>query len=194
VSAPPSLWWSTLDQPVVARPTHDRHLDVDVAIVGGGFTGLWTARELKRRDPSLRICVLEKSVCGSGASRRNGGWASALFPVSDDALVARYGLESFTHQRQVLEEAVVELGRSATSDGIDAQFIQGGTLIFARSEVQAHRLRTSVEASRHTGSAKVTSSGSIRAKRAITLRPPIALARPTRHTVPASIPPVWCAD
>ena len=151
MSAPPSLWWSTLDQPVVARPTLDRHLDVDVAIVGGGFTGLWTARELKRRDSSLRICVLEKSVCGFGASGRNGGWASALFPVSDDALVARYGLESFTHQRQVLEEAVVELGRSATSDGIDAHFIQGGTLIFARSEVQAHRLRTSVEASRQHG-------------------------------------------
>jgi glycine/D-amino acid oxidase-like deaminating enzyme len=46
----------------------DRHLDVDVAIVGGGFTGLWTARELLRRDASLRVAVLEKEVCGFGAS------------------------------------------------------------------------------------------------------------------------------
>jgi len=61
-------------------------MDVDVCIVGGGYTGLWTARELKRRDPSLRITVLEKAVCGFGASGRNGGWVSALFPVSDEQI------------------------------------------------------------------------------------------------------------
>lgn len=154
MQAPRSLWWSTLEHPVTARPALQRHLDVDVAIVGGGFTGLWTARELKRRDPSLRICVLEKSVCGFGASGRNGGWASALFPLSDQILATRYGMDRFTHQRHVLERAVGELGESARADGIDAHFYHGGTVVVARTEAQALRLRESVKESRLLGVAE----------------------------------------
>jgi len=75
-----SLWWSSLEHAVTPRAALGQHLDVDVAIVGGGFTGLWTARELLRRDPTLRVAVLEKEVCGFGASGRNGGWASDSFP------------------------------------------------------------------------------------------------------------------
>lgn len=148
---PQSLWWSTLDRPVSPRPALQRHLDVDVAIVGGGFTGLWTARELKRREPNLRICVLEKSVCGFGASGRNGGWASALFPLRNDVIVKRHGIDAFTHQRQLLQRSVPELGEAAKSDGIDAHFEQGGTLTFARSELQAHRLRARVTSARDYG-------------------------------------------
>jgi glycine/D-amino acid oxidase-like deaminating enzyme len=51
-----------------------------VAIVGGGFTGLWTAYYLAEADPSLRVAVVEAEVAGFGASGRNGGWCSALFP------------------------------------------------------------------------------------------------------------------
>ncbi|MFI5035175.1 MAG: NAD(P)/FAD-dependent oxidoreductase [Acidimicrobiales bacterium] len=148
---PPSLWWSTLDQPVVARPPLRGHRDVDVAIVGGGYTGLWTARELVRRDPSLRVAVLEKSVCGFGASGRNGGWASALFPVSDAAAAARWGPASASHLRQVLRQSVPALGAAAADDGIDAHFVQGGTLGFARSELQARRLCAEVDAARDRG-------------------------------------------
>jgi glycine/D-amino acid oxidase-like deaminating enzyme len=136
---------------VVPRPSLGRHLDVDVAIVGGGFTGLWTARELIRRDPSLQICVLEKSVCGFGASGRNGGWASALFPLDDEIVVRRHGIEVFTHQRRLLEDAVSGLGADAEADGIDAQFTQGGTLTFARSEVQAKRLQARVISAHNLG-------------------------------------------
>jgi glycine/D-amino acid oxidase-like deaminating enzyme len=66
------LWWSQID---ATSPRHSLRgaADVDVAIVGGGYTGLWTARELLRRDPQLRVCVLEARVCGFGASGRNGG-------------------------------------------------------------------------------------------------------------------------
>jgi glycine/D-amino acid oxidase-like deaminating enzyme len=119
--------------------------------VGGGFTGLWSARELKRRDPSLRIAVLEKSVCGFGASGRNGGWASALYPLSDDAVVARYGRDAFNQLRLDLQGAVRSLGESAKADGIDAHFVQGGTMTFARSDVQAKRLRESVTAANENG-------------------------------------------
>jgi glycine/D-amino acid oxidase-like deaminating enzyme len=148
---PHSLWWATLDHPVTPRASLRRDIDVDVAIVGGGFTGLWTARELKRRDPALRIAVLEKSVCGFGASGRNGGWASALFPIKNDVVVARSGLDAFTHQRHVLEGAVRDLGEAVEEDRIDARFIQGGTLTFARSELQSSRLKDEVRASHELG-------------------------------------------
>jgi len=151
VEPPQSLWWSSLSGPIAPRPALQRHLDVDVAIVGGGFTGLWTARELKRRDPSLRIAVLEKSVCGFGASGRNGGWASGLFPVGDEHVIARYGADALAHLRRVLWDAVGGLGQSMSEDGIDAGFVHGGTLTFARSQTQRHRLMSAVEASRARG-------------------------------------------
>lgn len=142
---PASLWWSTMQEDVVARPSLNAHADVDVAIVGGGFTGLWTAREVLRRDPSLRVLVIEKSVCGFGASGRNGGWASALYPQSATAVRDAYGADAATHLRRTLERAVEDLGAAAAADGIDADFVRGGTLVFARGEVQASRLRAEVD-------------------------------------------------
>lgn len=148
---PRSLWWSTLGESVVARPALRGDLDVDVAIVGGGFTGLWTARELVRRDPLLRIAVLEQSVCGFGASGRNGGWASALYPLSDAVVRRHYGDESADHLRRTLQRAVSELGAALLNDGVDAHFHGGGTVVAARSETQATRLRASVDEAHATG-------------------------------------------
>lgn len=119
---------------------------MDVAIVGGGYTGLWTARELLRRDPHLRVAVLEARYCGFGASGRNGGWVSALFPVAASTVVRRFGLDAYTRLRQLLQEAVPRLGIAAQHDGIDCDFIQGGTLSFARSELQEARARHFVTA------------------------------------------------
>jgi len=147
LTPPRSLWWSTLDQPVVPRAAFQGHRDVDVAIVGGGFTGLWTARELLRRDPSLRIAIFEKSVCGFGASGRNGGWASALYPISDEKVEKSYGSEALRHQRELLRTAVDTLGRCLSEDGIDADFVKGGTLTFARSDMQRTRLESATQRS-----------------------------------------------
>ncbi len=119
--------------------------------MGGGFTGLWTARELLRRDPALRVAVLEQSVCGFGASGRNGGWASALYPQGEQTLIDAHGLDAFIHLRRVLNRAVSELGAAAREDGIDAHFVQGGNLTYARSDLQARRLHAYVEESRDWG-------------------------------------------
>lgn len=148
---PQSLWWSTLDEPVTPRRALRGDLDVDVAIIGGGFTGLWTARELKRRDPTLRVAVLEKSVCGFGASGRNGGWASALYPLGDEAVIQHFGMDEFVHQRSMLQRAVPDLGEAVRHDGIDAHFLQGGTLTFARSEIQVGRLKEEVRGAHERG-------------------------------------------
>ena len=77
-----SLWHDTAGTDWTPRPALAGDLDVDVAVVGAGFTGLWTAYYLAEADPTLRIAVLEAEVAGFGASGRNGGWCSALFPAS----------------------------------------------------------------------------------------------------------------
>jgi len=151
VQPPHSLWWSSLDEPVMPRAPLRHHLDVDVAIVGGGFTGLWTARELKRRDPSLTIAVLEKSVCGFGASGRNGGWASSFYPLSDDAVIDRHGWDAFEHLRSELQRAVISLGEAIAHDDVDAHFVHGGTMNFARSNIQATRLHEAVDHAHELG-------------------------------------------
>jgi len=69
-----SLWHDTYPGPLEPRLPLADDTQVDVAIVGGGYTGLWTAYYLLRMDPSLRIVVIEKEIVGFGASGRNGGW------------------------------------------------------------------------------------------------------------------------
>lgn len=151
---PRSLWWDTRGESARARPALAGDLDADVAIVGGGYTGLWTACELLKRDPTLRVVVLERDVCGFGASGRNGGWASALFPITDAGVARRWGLEALTHQRHVLYSAVEGLGAAAAAEGIDAHFARGGTVSLARTPAQAARLTAEVAASRDLGVAE----------------------------------------
>ena len=118
------------------RAALDGDLDVDVAIIGGGLTGLWTAWYLKERNPDLSIAVLEKEIAGFGASGRNGGWCSALFPRSTASLERSYGREAALAMRRAMIATVDEVGAAATSAGIEIDYAKGGTLSFARSEVQ----------------------------------------------------------
>ncbi|MDQ2959944.1 MAG: FAD-binding oxidoreductase, partial [Candidatus Dormibacteraeota bacterium] len=85
-----SLWLDTVDDDLSPRPSLDGDAGADVAIVGAGFTGLWTGYALLRQAPHLRVLVVERDIAGFGASGRNGGWASDLFPVSWER-VARVG-------------------------------------------------------------------------------------------------------
>src|SRR6201995_3860632 len=73
-------WWTSLGgPPEPRRPALGAPAEADVAIVGAGLTGLWTAYYLKRARPSLRVVVLEAEQAGFGASGRNGGWLSGFF-------------------------------------------------------------------------------------------------------------------
>ncbi|MCC6315989.1 MAG: FAD-dependent oxidoreductase, partial [Thermomicrobiales bacterium] len=67
-----SFWLETCGDDLTPRPPLDGSIEVDVAIMGAGFTGLWTAYKLLRRDPSLSVAVIEKEIAGFGASGRNG--------------------------------------------------------------------------------------------------------------------------
>ncbi|OLB76586.1 MAG: FAD-dependent oxidoreductase [Actinobacteria bacterium 13_2_20CM_2_71_6] len=140
----PSFWLSTVDGPIAARPALPGDLDVDVAIVGAGYTGLWTAYYLAAADPGRRIAVLEAEFAGFGASGRNGGWCSALFPRSVAALARRYGREPALALYAALRDSVDEVGRVAAAEGIDCHYAKGGTVVLARSPAQLARARAEV--------------------------------------------------
>jgi glycine/D-amino acid oxidase-like deaminating enzyme len=139
-----SLWFDQLG-PVSPRPALSGNLDVDVAIVGAGFTGLWTAYYLQAIDPSLRIAVLESEIAGFGASGRNGGWCSALYPVSISTLADEVGRDQAIAQYLAMRESVAEVARVAAGEGIQADIAVGGTVVLARSAPQLQRAREEAE-------------------------------------------------
>ncbi len=126
-------------------------MTADVAVVGGGFTGLWTAHYLAEADPSLRIVVLEAETVGFGASGRNGGWCSALFPSSLDALATLSDRSAAIRQDAAMRDSVTEVARVAEDLGIDAHVAVGGTIVLARSAAQEVRARAEVEHARKWG-------------------------------------------
>lgn len=115
---------------------------VDVAIVGAGFTGLWTAYYLHRLDPSMRIAVIEKDIAGFGASGRNGGWCSALFPSSDEKVARLSSREGALALRAAMRATVDEVGAVAAHEGIDCDFAKGGTISLARTPAQLQRAQS----------------------------------------------------
>jgi len=146
-----SLWLDSVPGSLEPRPALAADTDVDVAIVGAGYTGLWTAYYLSAADPALRIAVVEKEIAGFGASGRNGGWCSALFAAGWRKIAATAGRAGAIAQQQAMFETVDEVGRVADAEGIDIHFAKGGTLSVARSAVQAARLRKQVAEARTWG-------------------------------------------
>ncbi|WP_229662060.1 NAD(P)/FAD-dependent oxidoreductase [Agromyces bauzanensis] len=120
----------------------------DVCVVGGGLTGLWTAYELAKADPSLRIAVLEREIAGFGASGRNGGWCSALFPRSAASLEREHGFDEAVAMRRAMIDTVDEVGRVAEAEGIDCDYERGGTVVFARTGVQRRSAQADVDEAR----------------------------------------------
>ncbi len=112
--------------------------------MGGGLTGLWSAYYLAKADPALRIVVLEKERVGFGASGRNGGWCSALFPASTARLERLHGRDAALRMRRAMLDTVDEVGRVTTTEGIDCDFAKGGTVTLARGEAQWDTARAEV--------------------------------------------------
>lgn len=131
-----SFWLDTCGDDLTPRPPLRSPGKVDVAIVGAGYTGLWTAYYLKRADPGLSVAIVEKEIAGFGASGRNGGWCSALFA----------GARSAREMHGPLCETVDEVGRVVRDEGIDAHWHKGGTLTLATSPAHLQRVREEASA------------------------------------------------
>ncbi len=140
-----SIHWLE-DVPHAPRPQLAGQTDVDVAIVGGGFTGLWTAYHLLCADPSLRVAVVEGEEIGFGASGRNGGFAMTLLDMSLAHLRRNHGDAAARAAHLAVAESVEMIGTTVTDEGIDCEWVHGGLMSVATNVGQMNRLRDDLEA------------------------------------------------
>ncbi|HCU91845.1 MAG TPA: FAD-dependent oxidoreductase [Actinobacteria bacterium] len=146
-----SFWLDSLPDPLVPGDPLPGDLEVDVGIAGAGLTGLWTAYYLAGARPDLKIAVCEAEIAGFGASGRNGGWCSALFPASLAKLSRMAGRDAAIAMYRAMQHTVDEVGRVAAAEGIDCHWAKGGTVQLARSATQLERARAEVAEAREFG-------------------------------------------
>lgn len=125
--------------PATPRPLTG-HTTADVVIVGGGYTGLWTAYYLKAAAPDLRVTVLEQKFCGYGASGRNGGWLYNGI-AGRDRYAELHGHQAALRLQHAMNDTVTEVIDTAAKEGIDADIHRGGVLEVARTPAQLSRLK-----------------------------------------------------
>ncbi|HEX9043121.1 MAG TPA: FAD-binding oxidoreductase [Trebonia sp.] len=147
-----SYWWQARGGFPARRPSLPGPLEADVCIVGGGYTGLWTAYYLAGLRPGARIVVLEAAFAGYGASGRNGGWVTAELPGSR----ARYaraasGVAGVRALEAALRSTVDEVGQVCAAESIDCDFVKGGRLAVATTPSQLARMREGLAAIRERG-------------------------------------------
>lgn len=137
-----SFWLDSLpaDHSLATRQQLPGDTTADVAIVGAGYTGLWTAYYLKQIDPGLRIVIVEAEFAGFGASGRNGGWLSALLPMSFETMAAQHGRDGAVAMQRAMHDAVDEVARVTQKEDIDCHLAKGGYLNLARTAPQVDRV------------------------------------------------------
>jgi glycine/D-amino acid oxidase-like deaminating enzyme len=136
----PSWWWADLGGLPAPRPALDGDREADVCVVGAGYTGLWTAYELRRADPSLEVVVLEREVAGFGASGRNGGWVLGEISTGTHMRAAA-GEPAIDQLQRAARETVDEVGEACAREGIDCDFVKGGSLTVAQTAPQLERIK-----------------------------------------------------
>ncbi|MFZ3558977.1 NAD(P)/FAD-dependent oxidoreductase [Streptomyces sp. BH055] len=134
-----SFWYADDGIPLTRDPLPG-DANADVVIVGGGYTGLWTAYYLKKAAPFLRITVLEQKFCGYGASGRNGGWLYNGI-AGRDRYAKLHGHDGAVRLQQAMNETVTEVIDVARAESIDADIHHGGVLEVAYTPAQLARLK-----------------------------------------------------
>lgn len=149
-----SLWLDGLAGSLAPRASLPGDLDCDVAIVGAGMTGLWTAYHLRRADPALRVVVLEREIAGFGPSGRNGGWASSGLAGSASVYSRRGGADGVRRALRETYRAVRLIGETAQEEGIDCGYRLEGSIMAATSKPQLARLKAGMAELRAEGAAE----------------------------------------
>ncbi len=145
MAGPRSLWLQEALRAENGLESHELLEDTraDVCIVGGGYTGLWTALRIKELDPGADVVVIEQDICGGGPSGRNGGFALTWWSKIQ-TLVKRVGEEEAVRLAKASEDAVGEIGAFCEREGVDAHFHKGGWLWTATSPAQVGAWESSV--------------------------------------------------
>lgn len=146
-----SLWLEGVVQDLAPREQLSGDHTCDVAIVGAGFGGLWTAYYLKQADPSLRVTVVEAEIAGFGAAGRNGGFVSAGIAGSGARYARRSGWDSVLRAEREVQHGIDEIGRVVSTEGIDCGYNKAGALTVATTQPQLQRLRARVESKHRFG-------------------------------------------
>ena len=187
-----SLWLEEALTAAEDAPRLEGDERADICIVGGGFTGLWTAIRLKEHDPSLDVVLVEADVCGAGASGRNGGFVLTWW-AKFGTLKKVCGGDEAIRLARASAQAVDGIGAFCAEHGIDAHYRRDGWLWAATSEAQLGAWEETL-ARRSRTTAKIRSSASNRAKPlAGRARRRISAASTSRRPPPSS-PPFWLAD
>lgn len=143
------VWLDRADHPAPFSPVAG-HTSADLAIIGGGYTGLWTALIAKETDPDLDVLIVEKDTCGSGASGRNGGMCSPNLTHGLTNGHRRWPHEMGTLLRQG-HQNLDELQRALDEYGIDCGFTRSGKLTIARTPWQVETLEQEVRLGERLG-------------------------------------------
>lgn len=145
-----SFWMIDAETTIPTEPPLTEDIDVDIAIMGGGFVGLWTAIFAKQKQPEARIAIFERDMCGGGASGRNGGlvmsWWSEL-----KSLIELFGEEEAFKLAKISEDAIQELEDFCVNHYIDAEFRKGGWLWTATTEAHLGDWDETLAAAKRSG-------------------------------------------
>lgn len=145
-----SFWMRNTGLPERRAPL-DGDITVDVAIVGGGLTGLWTGYYLKKAQPHLEVAIIEQEFVGFGASGRNGGWMSAE-PAGQFGRYAKSGgIEAALSLQQEMFGAVRESIRVARDEEFSDDLVHDGLIHVATNAAQLSRARHHVDEMRSQG-------------------------------------------
>jgi glycine/D-amino acid oxidase-like deaminating enzyme len=144
------LWHATYG-PYEPSPPLSGALEADVAIVGGGFTGMATAYYLLKAEPSLKVVVLESEVIGYGASGRNGSFAMTVVGLGLDLLTKMKGRERALAAHRYMERAVDTVGELVAEEGLDCDYIRPGFLRMATTPAYERRIRREIELAHSLG-------------------------------------------
>ncbi len=139
-----SYWLESLGD-ITPNPELTGDHFADVAIIGGGYTGLSTGYHLKKYDSGVEVVLLEAEICGYGASGRNGGFNMTLFGLTPSITKLRFGVERGKEARKFMEESVDYLADFITSNNIDCDYEASGYLLVATNEAQVKRLEHELE-------------------------------------------------
>jgi putative aminophosphonate oxidoreductase len=140
-----SLWLQeALAEDAEVAPPLEGATRADVCIVGGGYTGLWTALRLKEAEPSLDVAIVEADICGGGASGRNGGFVLSWWPKFS-TLAKQSGTEEALRLAGASAQAVSAIGSFCEEHGIDAHYRRDGWLWAATNGAQVDAWRSTVE-------------------------------------------------
>jgi len=145
-SKPASFWEDQHTQPRESQyQAIAENLNIDVAIIGAGFTGLSTAREIKKDQPSLSVAVLESRYVGYGASGRNGGFNMTLFGLEPEITILRWGKQKTIDAQNYMTKAVNYVHDLVREHKLDSAYEHNGMLRVAYSDAQLKRLENSLE-------------------------------------------------